>query len=358
MAEAACSDPTWVDADAFAPTLATSEFTGHPTDDPTADHFLRPLCRRMQDRPGPPRALGPYRLLAPIGSGGTAAVWRAERVDDPQAGPVAVKLPWSWVDPAQALARCQRERRLLGALAHAHIVALRDVDRIDPQAPFLVMEHIEGRSLMDHVLAQRLSLSSRLRLALPLLHAVDHLHARGIVHRDLKPANILVTATGRVCLIDFGIAEWLARPQRDAADLDARALTPCYAAPEQLQGDVATVQTDVYALGVVLYELFAGVRPYALAPADRGALAQAVCEAQVAPLGAHLPHGAEGAGSVVDRLDAVVRRAMNPVPQWRHASAGQLARELNAVLAAAEGAPGRGGRDGARPAGAPADPIT
>jgi serine/threonine protein kinase/tetratricopeptide (TPR) repeat protein len=207
-------------------------------------------------------SIGAYTLVSPIGRGGMGTVWLAERSDGRFERRVAVKLLNRSVGGGQE--RFRREGRILARLAHRHIAQLLDAGMSPSGQPYLVLEHVDGGPIDRYCDAQRLDVHARLRLFLDVLDAVAHAHASLIVHRDLKPSNVLVTAEGRVKLLDFGIAKLLEDEESGAVSITsdgASALTPAYAAPEQITGQPVSTATDVYALGVLLYVLLTGRHP-------------------------------------------------------------------------------------------------
>ena len=215
------------------------------------------------------RSVGPYRVLRELGRGGMGAVFLAERVDGGFDQRVALKLVRLGMESADVQARFRSERQILARLQHPHIARLLDGGLTDAGHPYFAMEYVDGRALGLYCDQAGLSIADRLRLFLQVCEAVEHAHRNLIVHRDLKPSNILVTAEGQVMLLDFGIAKVLDASGDSSEALtvtrgDARALTPRYAAPEQLQGGPITTATDVYSLGIVLYELLSGRHPYRL----------------------------------------------------------------------------------------------
>ena len=212
------------------------------------------------------RRIGPYRILREIGRGGMGAVYLAERADGQYEHRVALKLIKRGMDTEQVLARFRAERQILASLDHPNIARLLDGGSTDGGVPFFAMEYIEGEPIDAYADRQDLSVEHRLRLFLHVCGAVAYAHQRLVVHRDIKPLNILVTPDGTPKLLDFGIAKVL----HDGADeatstvTGMRLLTPEYASPEQVDGQHATTVSDVYALGVVLYELLTGRSPYRL----------------------------------------------------------------------------------------------
>jgi serine/threonine protein kinase len=207
--------------------------------------------------------IGAYTLTAAIGHGGMGSVWMAFRSDGRFDSRVAVKLLNAALVGRGGEERFRREGTILGRLAHPHIARLIDAGVSNTGQPYLVLELVEGRHLDTYCDEERLSVDERIRLFLDVLSAVAHAHANLIVHRDLKPSNVLVTDAGQVKLLDFSIAkliedeEFLSRLTRDGGAV----LTPKYAAPEQVSGGPITTATDVYALGVLLYELLSGQHP-------------------------------------------------------------------------------------------------
>jgi len=228
--------------------------------------------------PAPPRAgltVGAYTLVSPLGEGGMGVVWLAERTDGRFDRKAAVKF-LSVALAGRGEERFRREGSLLARLVHPHIAQLLDAGVAATGQPYLVLEHIEGESIDQHCDRRALDVEARLRLFLDVLKAVEHAHGSLIVHRDLKPSNVLVTGGGQVKLLDFGIAKLLAdEATPEAASALTRehgsALTPEFAAPEQLTGGPISTATDVYALGVLLFLLLTGTHPAGggpLSPAD------------------------------------------------------------------------------------------
>ena len=210
------------------------------------------------------RMLGHYRLVSPIGRGGMASVWLAEQTLN-VVRRVALKLPsWGLEDPAAMAVRFAHERDFLAGLEHAHIARLYDAGVSEDGQPYLAMEWIDGVPITRYADEHRLGVPQRIGLFLQVLQAVRHAHARLILHRDIKPSNILVTPEGEVKLLDFGIARLLDEGlEGDAAQAPgvALALTPETASPEQLAREPLGTPSDVYSLGVVLYELLTGQPP-------------------------------------------------------------------------------------------------
>ena len=282
-----------------------------------------------------PERIGPYRVLEEIGRGGMSEVLLAER-GAPYTQRVALKLmrPPSG-DGAEAARRFRAERQILAGLDHPAIARILDGGETGPLAeggrPYLVMEYIEGEGLTEYADARGLSIDQRLDLALQVCDAVQFAHQRLVVHRDLKPANILVTGEGQVKLLDFGIAKLLdphavgsetIAPTRQGVLL----MTPEYAAPEQLLGGEITTATDVYGLGLVLYELIAGGRPYELAGKPPSEIQELICE-RLPPAPSSRLASPGGRADLAD-LDSIVLRALAKEPERRYASVADLAADL------------------------------
>jgi serine/threonine protein kinase len=302
--------------------------------------------------------LGPYRILEEVGRGGMGAVYLAERADDEFRQRVAIKLVKRGMDTDDVLRRFRAERQILAFLEHPHIARLYDGGASDDGRPYLVMEYIEGQPLTTYCDERRLGIDQRLALFQTVCQAVQYAHQNLVVHRDIKPSNILVTSEGVVKLLDFGIAKLLADDPQHGAPLtrtEARVLTPEYASPEQLRGGPVTTASDVYALGLVLYELLGGRRPYTLA--GKGAIE---AEREVLDREAEWPSAvvawrgddtvqkarggrpstpeavAEARGTTVERLqrrlrgdlDTITLKALAKAPQRRYQSAEQLLEDI------------------------------
>ena len=272
--------------------------------------------------------VGAYELRDLVGRGGMSEVYRAVRADDQYRREVAVKLMQAGLPPGDGARRFRVERQILAQLEHPQIAGLLDGGVTDDGRPYLVMPLVDGRPITDHADHAALDVRQRVALLRTVCEAVQYAHANLVVHRDLKPSNILVTDQGDVRLLDFGIAKLLdpAGVGITAAETgDARLLTPSYAAPEQLRGEAITTATDVHALGVLLYELLTGQRPY------RGetvfALQRAVCDDDPARPSTVTAHPLD------TDLDAIVMMALRKEPHRRHASAGQLGDDLARWLA-------------------------
>ncbi|HSR65819.1 MAG TPA: serine/threonine-protein kinase, partial [Xanthomonadaceae bacterium] len=229
------------------------------------DFLAEPLVAPLPGvRPG--SIVGPYRLERMLGEGGMGQVWLATRADGLYERRVALKLLRPGLADPKLRLRFNRERQILARLAHPHIARLLDAGFSSDSQPYLALEYIEGEPITDWCRRHDVPLDTRLRLFLQTCDAVSHAHANLIVHRDLKPSNILVTPLEEVRLLDFGIAKLLDNPELapEQTRTGLRAFTLHYAAPEQIRGEPVTTMTDVYSLGVVLYELLTERKPYRL----------------------------------------------------------------------------------------------
>jgi eukaryotic-like serine/threonine-protein kinase len=279
------------------------------------------------------RRVGPYRILRELGRGGMGVVYLAERVEGGFEQRAAVKLVKRGMDSDAILRRFLRERQILAGLQHPNVARLLDGGVTDDGQPYFAMEHVEGEPLITYCDQRRLGVAARLRLFEDACRAVQHAHGQLVVHRDLKPSNMLVTSDGRLKLLDFGIAKLLSS-EDDAAEAtaltqaDMRVLTPDYAAPEQLRGEPITTATDVYALGVVLYELLSGHLPYGTV---RQGPADAVREVERPPsvAAAAQPRLAR---LLRGDLDTIVLKALSREPSRRYASAEALAEDIRRHL--------------------------
>jgi serine/threonine-protein kinase len=290
--------------------------------------------------------VGAYEIVRPIGIGGMGAVYEAVRADAVFEKRVAIKFLRRSVESDLAVRRFRYERQILAHLSHPNIAALLDGGVTADGQPFFVMEYVDGEPITTWCQANRLSVRQRLVLFLQVCAAVQHAHQNLVIHRDLKPGNILVTADGTVKLLDFGIAKLL-REEEGSDQLPptqggARIFTPEYAAPEQVRGLPVGTTADVYALGVVLFELLTGRRPLALGGRLIAEI-ERIVSSEPPPRPSRVLDKATAAGlqarslaqarrQLAGDLDAVVLTALRKEPERRYGSADQLARDLKAHL--------------------------
>jgi eukaryotic-like serine/threonine-protein kinase len=313
--------------------LARASEAGAFLTSPVSEHAAA-LCASLAEeglaeaREEEDETIGPYRVQGELGRGGMGAVFLAERADGQFDQRVALKLVKRGMDSAEILERFRSERQILARLQHAHIARLLDGGVTRDGQPYFAMEHVEGEPLAVYCEQRSLATTDRLRLFLQVCEAVDYAHRNLVVHRDLKPSNVLVTADGQVKLLDFGIAKVLDPASTDPSVTrrEARVLTPRYAAPEQRLGQPVTTATDVYSLGVMLYEVLAGRHPY-----DAGGGAP---EAAEPGLDAALPGPATREPEPLQdpELDSVARMAMRPEPDRRYPSVRALADDVQRRL--------------------------
>jgi serine/threonine-protein kinase len=304
------------------------------------------------------RRIGPYRVVRELGRGGMGVVYLAERVDGEFRREVAIKLLRNSPDAEELHRRFLAERQILASLSHPHVAQLLDGGTTDGELPYLVMEYVDGLPITTYCDRHGLDVTARLRLFIDVCRAVNSAHQNLVIHRDIKPGNILVTAAGQAKLLDFGIAKLLnaamggmAMPHTRTA---FRVMTPDYASPEQVRGEPLTTGSDVYALGVVLYELLAGRRPYQIRTGAQSELHELVCEREPErpstwakrppevddPEAPTTDAVASARGTSPDRLqrelsgdlDAIVMMALRKEPRRRYGSAELLAEDIERYL--------------------------
>jgi serine/threonine protein kinase/tetratricopeptide (TPR) repeat protein len=279
------------------------------------------------------RELGAYRLLEEIGRGGMGTVHLAERVDGAYQQRVAVKVIRRGMDTDQVLRRFRTERQILATLNHPNIARLLDGGALPDGRPYLVMEHVDGQRIDRYCAERDLPIVERLRLFLQVCDAVSFAHQRLVVHRDLKPGNVLVDSTGTPKLLDFGIAKLLAS-ETDAEDAATETqlgpMTPDYASPEQLAGRTVTTATDVWALGVMLYELLAGQRPHRTGERSAGALLEAIRTQDAVRPSAVAPEAWQR--RIRGDLDVIALTAIRKEPERRYASVEAMAADVRRHL--------------------------
>ena len=308
------------------------------------------------------RSIGSYRIISAIGHGGMGAVYLAVRDDDEFKKRVAIKLLRRGMATDDLVRRFRNERQILASIDHPNIAKLLDGGTTDEGLPYFLMEYVEGEPIDRYCDGHGLSVGERLELFRAVCAAVHFAHQNLVVHRDLKPGNILVTADGVVKLLDFGIAKLL-RPElyadgAGATQLEERLLTPEYASPEQARGDVITTASDVYSLGVLLYELLTGHPPYRLSGLSLHEVSRVIGEVdprKPSTVIGEVEERAQADGTttkvtpefvsrtregrpdklrrrLVGDLDAIVMKAMRKEPQRRYGSAEQLSEDIRRHL--------------------------
>ncbi len=300
--------------------------------------------------------LGRYRILRKLGSGGMGDVYLAERADDEYQQRVAIKIVRGGLFSPQIQSRLRMERQILATLQHPNIARLLDGGRAPDGTPYLVMEYIDGEPIDTYCDRRRLSIEARLQLVQTICGAVHYAHQNLIVHRDLKPNNILITPDGVPKLLDFGIAKLL--DTRHSAHtlavthFEYRVMTPAHASPEQVRGDVITTASDIYVLGVLMYELLSGRRPFHLIGTSLTDMERIICEHEALPPSTMVSRTTtESPESIADiaarrsmtparlqkqlrgDLDNIIGKAMRKDAERRYQSAEQLSADLEHHLA-------------------------
>jgi eukaryotic-like serine/threonine-protein kinase len=316
--------------------------------EPAAD-FAAPLVAESErkEHGALPERVGAYRVIREIGRGGMGAVYLAERDDAQFRMQVALKLVPRGMDSEQTLRRFWEERQILATLQHPQIARLLDGGVADDGRPWFAMEYVEGVPIDRYCEENALGIDARLRLFCRVCEAVEYAHRTLVVHRDLKPSNIMVTGEGEPKLLDFGIAKLL-QPGDAGAEALTRAgmqlMTPEYASPEQVRGEPITTASDVYALGVVLYELLTGQRPYGVETRTPHELERAVCETDPAPPSVAVRRRDRGeagrarpmepaaavrrARRLSGDIDHIVLKALRKEPEHRYASVATLREDV------------------------------
>jgi serine/threonine-protein kinase len=296
------------------------------------DYLLRDRPNLAPEGPFYPGVVvGPYRLLSPLGEGGMGEVWRAARDDEGPRRTVALKLPHAELLGGPFRQRFARERDVLAALSHPNIAQLYDAGLSAEGHPYLALELVEGQPINEACAAQHTSLQQRVELVREILEALTYAHQRLIVHRDIKPSNVLVTPQGGLKLLDFGIAKLLRPNGAEDARLTqatARLATPAYAAPEQLAGGEITVATDIFSVGVLLFELCTGSRPFTVAPQGPNAREAPLASNRANPQAIGLYDGAHLSRALRGDLDAIIARALALDPGARYSSAEAFSNDL------------------------------
>ena len=283
--------------------------------------------------------IGPYRITNLIGEGGMGAVYRAVRDDEQFEQQVAIKIIKIGMETEFVRNRFTQERRILARLEHPNIAHLMDGGTTAQGQPYFVMEYVEGQTIHNYCVAQQLSLPDRLQLFRRVCAAVQYAHQNLVVHRDLKPGNILVTADGAPKLLDFGIAKLLTPDTEEAitqTETAMRLMTPDYASPEQVRGLPITTASDIYSLGVILYELLTDHRPHQFSGSSPLEMERVICETvpnkpsdtvEKNTVGSH-----KLARQLAGDLDNIVLMALRKEPERRYASAEQFAEDIRRYL--------------------------
>jgi serine/threonine protein kinase len=308
------------------------------------------------------RVAGSYRVLRQIGSGGMATVYLAER----QIGKVSQKVALKMIRPSfttneQMMRRFEHEREILASLDHPNIARLLDIGSTEDRIPYLVMDFVEGERIDVYCENRELTVEERLRVFCTACQAIQYAHTKGVVHRDLKPSNILITADGSVKLLDFGIAKVLSRDAGVGTlvtQSGAALMTIEYASPEQIRGDSVGPQSDVYSLGVLLYELLTGRRPYRTEGQLMHVIARAICEEEpITPSSVVIDPAAEHGYTDPDAktqehspallstrhivlsrrlagdLDSILLKSLRKEPEWRYSSPEEFSEDIRRHLA-------------------------
>lgn len=285
----------------------------------------------------PGDGIGPYSLLRPVGRGGMGEVWLATRADGQLKRHVALKLPMLSLRRSVLVQRFERERDILGGLIHPNIARLYDAGVADNGQPYMALEYVEGTPITEAAANGALDAAARVRLLRQVMDAVQYAHANLVVHRDLKPGNVLVTAGGVAKLLDFGIAKLLedeagTSPDSELTRLGGRALTLRYAAPELVSGGAVSTAVDVWALGVLLYELLTGHRPFDGEAA--GGIEQAILNTDARPPSQTQERGAIArlSRSLAGDLDTITLKALKKDPAERYATVEAFADDLDRWL--------------------------
>ncbi len=308
-------------------------------------------------RESAPDRIGGYRIVRELGRGGMGVVYLARKDDDRFQRTVAIKIVKRGMDTEDIVRRFETERQVLAAMDHPNIARLLDGGTTEDGRPYFVVEHIEGRPIDKYCDEQRLSIGERLKLFCKVCSAVHYAHQNLVVHRDIKPGNILVTKDGEPKLLDFGIAKLLnpgfSPVTHDPTSPSLRLMTPEYASPEQVRGEIVGTASDVYSLGVLLFELLTGHRPYRLRTRLQAEVERIICEVEPERPSTAISKvedvpGATGTTTVTPELvagtrekrperlrrrlegdiDNIVLMALRKEPRWRYQSALQFADDI------------------------------
>ncbi|MEO8438966.1 MAG: serine/threonine-protein kinase [Spartobacteria bacterium] len=313
--------------------LGQQDYVGGFMEEPPATLTAKAFAA-VEEEPFVSRQFGPYRTIRQLGRGGLGTVYLAARADDAYQKEVALKLLRRGLDTDDILRRFRNERQILARLEHPNIARLIDGGTSDDGLPYFVMEFVAGEPFTTYCENHRLTTNERLQLFRAACGAVSYAHQHLVIHRDLKPSNVLVTSEGEVKLLDFGIAKLLGAEDAFQTLTQDRVMTPDYASPEQVRGEAITTASDVYSLGVILYELLTGAKPYRLTTASAKELEEAITTQEPAQ-----PSQAGRASRLLDHdLDNIVLMALRKEPGLRYSSVAQFSDDLGRYL---EGLPVR-----------------
>ncbi len=308
--------------------------------------------RREMSILSPGNRVGAYAVVGELGRGGMGAVFLAERADGAFKKQVAIKILKRGTDTDEVLRRFRAEREILARLDHPNIARLIDAGTTDDGLPYLVMDYVDGKPITKYADEHELSVTERLKLFRVVCSAVSYAHQNLVIHRDIKPSNVFVTKMGEIKLLDFGIAKLLQEAGVEQADVTLtvhRVMTPEYASPEQVKGEPVTTVSDVYSLGVFLYELLTGQRPYKLKQRTPDEITKAICDQEPERPSTAIAKGVGNAKVQIPNskllrgdLDNIVLKALRKEPQRRYASVDLLSEDIRRHL---EGLPVRARKD-------------
>lgn len=305
--------------------LAAHETRTSVLDRPIAERIAAQTAYMEPLRDG--SQIGPYRIEKEVGLGGMGVVYRATRTYGSIERRVAIKILRHDRIDRLFMSRFQQERQILAQLSHPHIASILDAGETPDGDPYFVMEYVDGAPITAHCEAHGLTTDRKLDLFLQVCDAVEYAHRNLTVHRDLKPGNVLVTEAGAVKLLDFGIAKLIEQPRDLAAEAPPTAviLTPEYSSPEQIRREPITTATDVFALGILLYELLSGEHPFGRTGRLPHEVMRAICDDDAAPPSTVMHRGAR---QLRGDLDTIILAALRKQPSWRYPSVEQLAEDI------------------------------
>ncbi|MGI8436047.1 MAG: protein kinase domain-containing protein [Chthoniobacterales bacterium] len=316
--------------------LASDQLASQFIEEPLLSAPRELLAESGDDLSG--RKFGAYQILREIGRGGLGTVFLAERADAEYRKEVAIKLVRRGLDTEDILQRFRHERQILAQLDHPNIARLLDGGTSDDGRPFFVMEYVRGATLLQYCETQKLDRNARLELFREVCGAVSYAHRNLVIHRDLKPSNILVTEDGVPKLLDFGIAKLLTADTEFTQTIPAlRVMTPEYASPEQVKGGKITTSSDVYSLGVLLYELLTGQKPYRLTSLSvqdlESAIIDQIPERPSAALLSDQKSEIKDQKSLTGDLDNIILMALRKEPERRYPTVERFSEDIRRHLA-------------------------